>query len=253
MTADVKILVVDDDPYLLDMLIETLKTIGYDASGAPGAEEALRYLDDNPVQLVITDIRMPGMDGVEFARRVKQRQPDLPVIFITGAFNSSILRQVEADGFLPKPFRIGQIEDLIEDIMSRLSSSPPSSRGDTILIVDDDDTFRQMLMGTLKLSGYKTLGAAGSDEALALLQEPGIDAVITDIKMPGMDGITLAGHIKERRPDMPVIIITGYIPADGERPLAVDGADGFLVKPFKIESITELLETIKRRRTPPTF
>lgn len=252
MKSDVKILVVDDDPYLLDMLIETLKTIGYDAAGAPGAEEALRYLDTNPVQLVVTDIRMPGMDGFEFARRVKQRQPDLPVIFITGAFNSSVLKKVEADGFLAKPFRIGQIEDLIEDIMSRLSPSTASARGETILVVDDDESFRQMLIETLKLSGYKTLGAAGSEEALALLQEPGIDAVITDIKMPGMDGIALAGHIKEQRPNMPVIIITGYIPADGEQPLAVDGVDGFLIKPFKIESITELLETLKRRRRPPS-
>jgi DNA-binding NtrC family response regulator len=246
MTAKVKILVVDDDPYLLDMLIETLKTIGYDASGAPGAEDALGYLDTNPVQLVITDIRMPGMDGVEFARCVKQLQPDLPVIFITGAFNSSILKKVDVDGFLPKPFRIGQIEELIEEVISR-SSSPNPGRGDTILVVDDDETFRLMLLETLKLSGYRTIGAASGDEALAVLRQSGVDAVITDIKMPGMDGITLAARIKERRPDMPVIIITGYIPADGERPLAVDGADGFLIKPFKIESITDLLETLKQR------
>lgn len=252
MAAEVKILVVDDDPYLLDMLIETLRTIGYDTAGASGAEEALRFLDETPVDLVITDIRMPGMDGVEFARRVKQQQPDLPVIFITGAFNSSILKTIEAEGFLAKPFRIGQIEDLIEDIMSRLAASASPKRGDTILIVDDDDTFRLMLMETLKMSGYKTLGAPGSDEAMTVVDNPAIDAVITDLKMPGMDGITLAGQIKRRRPNLPVIIVTGYIPAEGEHPPAVDAVDGFLMKPFKIESITQLLETIKRRRTPPS-
>ncbi len=252
MAADVKILVVDDDPYLLDMLIETLRTIGYDASGASGAEEALRFLDTTPVDLVITDIRMPGMDGIEFARRIKRRQPELPVIFITGAFNSSILKTIKADGFLPKPFRIGQIEELIEDVMSRLSESASPERGDTILVVDDDESFRQMLMETLKVSGYRTLGAAGSEEAMTALDNRAIDAVITDIRMPGMDGITLAGHIKRRRPNLPVIIMTGYIPAEGEHPPAVDGVDGFLIKPFKIESITELLETIKRRRTPPS-
>jgi DNA-binding NtrC family response regulator len=252
MAADVKILVVDDDPYLLDMLIETLRTIGYDAAGVPSAEEALRFLDATPVDLVITDIRMPGMDGVEFTRLVKQRQPDLPVIFITGAFNSSILKTTEADGFLAKPFRIGQIEELIEDVMSRLPASVSPKRGDTILVVDDDDTFRQMLMETLKVSGYKTLGAAGSAEAMTALDNPAIDAVITDIKMPGMDGITLAGHIKQRRPKLPVILMTGYIPAEGEHPPVVDSVDGFLIKPFKIESITDLLETLKRRRTPPS-
>lgn len=252
MAADVKILIVDDDPYLLDMLIETLRTIGYDTSGASGAEEALRFLDATPVDLVITDIRMPGMDGVEFARRVKQKQPELPVIFITGAFNSSILKTIEADGFLPKPFRIGQIEELIEEVMARLTTAVSPKRGDTILVVDDDNTFRQMLMETLKVSGYKTLGAAGSEEAMTALDNPSIEAVITDIKMPGMDGITLAGHIKRRRPNLPVIIMTGYIPVEGKQPPTADDVDGFLIKPFKIESITELLETLKRRRTPPS-
>ncbi len=250
MAADVKILVVDDDPYLLDMLIETLRTIGYDTSGASGAEEALRMLDTTSVDLVITDIRMPGMDGVEFAHRVKQQQPDLPVIFITGAFNSSILKTIEADGFLPKPFRIGQIEDLIEDVISRLTATASPQRGDTILVVDDDESFRLMLMETLKVSGYKTLGASGSEEALSALDNRPVDAVITDIKMPGMDGITLAGQIKRQRPNLPVIIMTGYIPVEGEQPPTADGVDGFLIKPFKIESITELLETLKRRHGP---
>jgi YesN/AraC family two-component response regulator len=78
-----------------------------------------------------------------------------------------------------------------------------------------------------------------------------VGAVITDVKMPGMDGIALAGHIKEKWPGTPVILITGYIPADHEEPMKTDIADGFLMKPFKIESITELLEDLRRQFPPP--
>jgi len=251
MTEDVNILVVDDDRYLLDLLIETLKTIGYRTSGVTGAEEALRYLETTSVQLVITDIRMPGMDGVEFARRVKDRQPDLPVIFITGAFNSSILQKVDAQGYLSKPFRIGQIEELIREVLADPKTSEVLNAGDTVLVVDDDETFRLMLMETLRLSGYNPVGAADSDKALSVMEGGDVGAVITDVKMPGMDGIALAGHIKQKWPGTPVILITGYIPAEHEDPIRTDIADGFLMKPFKVESITELLESL-RRQPPPS-
>ncbi len=252
MTADVKILVVDDDRYLLDLLIETLKTIGYDATGVTSAEEALQHLESASVQLVITDIRMPGMDGVEFARRVKSSRPELPVIFITGVFNSSVLRKVEAEGFLAKPFRINQVEELIEEVMANAQIADNQGGSDRILVVDDDEAFRQMLMESLKLSGYQPVGASNSQDALSIMEKKPVNAVITDVRMPGMDGITLAGYIKERWPGTPVIMITGYIPAEHEAPLDAEIADGFLMKPFKIDSITELLESLRPPRTPPT-
>ena len=246
MTSDVNILVVDDDHYLLDLLIETLRSIGYETTGVSSAKKALRYLESSPVDLVITDIRMPGMDGLEFAQKVKEYRPGLPVIFITGAFNPSILQTVDAEGFLSKPFRIGQIEELIEEVLSAPGSPDIPEEGDLVLVVDDDETFRLMLMETLRLSGYKPVGAPDGDGALSIMESKPIGAVITDVKMPGMGGIELAGRIKERWPGTPVIIITGYMAAEHEKPIKTDAADGFLMKPFKIESITELLEDIKR-------
>ena len=250
MAKDIKVLVVDDDRYLLDLLLETLKTIGYDTVGACSAQEALTLLESTPLDLVITDILMPGMDGVEFARQVKDARPDLPVIFITGVFSSSILQKVDAQGFLTKPFRIGQIEDLIEEVMSRAEGGGQAPPPDRVLVVDDDETFRLMLMETLKLSGYNVTGSADGRTAMAALEQGHVTAVITDVKMPGMDGILLAKSIRDRWPEIPIVMITGYLPAE-DLPLESSGlADGFLMKPFKIESITELLESLKQR-TPP--
>ena len=243
MSKAIKILVVDDDPYLLDLLLETLKTIGYDAYGAPDAMQALARLNAFEFQLVITDINMPGMDGIEFARRIREKSPRLPIIFITGVFNPEDVRKIADGPLLTKPFRIGQIEEMIQTALAD-TPQPPIAKPDAILVVDDDDSFRVMLMETLKLSGYDVFGAAGGEEALALLDRQKFRAVITDIKMPGMDGLTLARFIKKRDPSLPVILVTAYLPIE-ERLGDSSVADGYLMKPFKIESITELLESLK--------
>jgi CheY-like chemotaxis protein len=251
MANEIKILVVDDDHYLLDLLIETLRSIGYDTTGVLSAVEALKLIETNDYRLLITDIKMPEMDGLEFTREVKRNHPDLPVIFITGVLGSSVLRLTDADGYLSKPFRIGQMEELIEKVLENQTDAAAPDGHEHILVVDDDDTFRLMLMETLKLSGYRVIGASGGHEAIALLEQGGIDTVIADIRMPEMDGISLTRHIKKTWPLMPVIMITGYLSMENRQEDSEQLADGFLMKPFKIESITELLESLKKQRTPP--
>jgi DNA-binding NtrC family response regulator len=248
MDAEVRILVVDDDRYLLDLLIETLKAIGYQAHGVTSAREALDLLHTSEFDLIITDIKMPGINGVEFTRTVKRDHPDLPVIFVTGVFNASVLQAVDAQGFLAKPFRIGQMEELIASVLAK-SAPTAVSRTERILVVDDDDSFRVMLMETLKLSGYAVVGAVDGREATAILEQGEIGTVITDVKLPGMDGLALVRHVKEHWPGIPVIVITGYLALDDVPANSL--IDGFLMKPFKIESITELLESLKAHKTPP--
>jgi DNA-binding NtrC family response regulator len=253
MPNDIKILVVDDDPYLLDLLIETLQTIGYDSIAAGGAKEALELLQSTTVHLIITDIKMPGMSGIEFAQVVKKDYPDIPVIFITGVFNSSIVQMNDSAGFLAKPFRIGQLEELIHIAIRKSSDQDSSEDADTILVVDDDNSFRFMLMETLKLAGYSVVGAANGTEALTLLERGGIGTVITDMKMPEVDGISLVKLIKNNWPSIPVIFVTAYIHAEDALMESEVMTDGFLMKPFRMESITKILgELSKNKKQLPT-
>lgn len=249
MPERIKILVVDDDPYLLDLLIETLATIGYDAVGAPDADKALDFLRHHQVRLVITDIKLPGKSGLELAHLIKNEYPQLPVIFITGVFTPEIIEQIDTQRLLTKPFRIGQMENLIKQVISE----PPRSDGEgigAILVVDDDDGFRIMLMEALKLSGYPVLGASDSSQAINLLQRGGVRAVIADLMLPGMNGISLGKLIRNHWPDLPLIFITAYLTAE-EQQNSAPVADGFLMKPFKIESITNLLENLKSQDGNP--
>lgn len=116
--SGIKILVVDDDQNLLDLLDDTLTTIGYEATGSADGFEALEKLKQQKFDLVISDIKMPGMDGLELLREIRESYPDLPVLFITGAGLPETIEKAAPDGFLDKPFRISHIERLIENCLS---------------------------------------------------------------------------------------------------------------------------------------
>lgn len=246
MADNLRILVVDDDPYLLDLLIETLTSIGYNAVGAANGEEALTKVRKSRFGLVITDIKMPGINGLELAHKIKSDYPRLPVILITGVFSADILKGSDADGLLTKPFRIGHMEELIARTVTS-AAIPGDDTGTKVLVVDDDDGFRLMLTETLKLSGYDVVAAADAGQALDLIKKGNISTVITDIKMPGMDGVSLARHIKNYFPDIRVILVTAFLSPENQFDHSIE-ADGFLMKPFRVESITDLLESLKDDR-----
>jgi len=104
---DKKILIVDDEPDILKTLEMTLSQEGYHVTTATGGEAALKIFRQQPFELVITDMRMPGMDGIEVIRQVKELDPDVEAIVLTGyaTLNNAVLslRNVGAFDYLTKP------------------------------------------------------------------------------------------------------------------------------------------------------
>jgi len=101
-----KLMIVDDDAEVRVIVAEFLEDFGYDVLQAPGGAEALQMLAENPdVRMMITDIRMPDMSGIELANIATQRQHDLKVILISGYFVS---QQVDRR-FIRKPFRMNEL------------------------------------------------------------------------------------------------------------------------------------------------
>lgn len=112
----------------------------------------------------------------------------------------------------------------------------------SILIVDDDDAIRFLMNEFVEMVGYKAFMASNGEEALDILKENDVDVVLTDIMMPGIDGLELTGKIKKIY-DVEVIVMTGYS-GDYSYENAVDkGASDFVFKPVRFE---ELLLRIKR-------
>ena len=105
-----------------------------------------------------------------------------------------------------------------------------------ILVVDDDDTIRDTLYELLS-EEYICQTAETAEKALARLETDVYDVVLTDISMPGLSGVELLGHIRQRFPDTPVIIISGIDDREHAQGLIKLGAFDFLMKPFTLEVV----------------
>jgi two-component system response regulator AtoC len=107
----------------------------------------------------------------------------------------------------------------------------------TVLVVDDERNMRMVVRMTLEEAGYRVLEAERAEDAIALVQDPDLDVVLSDLKMPGMSGEELIAHCQQERPELPVIVMTAY----GSIRSAIDciqaGAVDYVTKPFEPEDL----------------
>jgi DNA-binding NtrC family response regulator len=118
----------------------------------------------------------------------------------------------------------------------------------TILIIDDEPNMRWVLGRALEQAGYTVQGAGGGEEAASLLLREAIDLVLLDLKLKGEDGLTILRRLRERQPELVVIMLTAY----GTVPTAVEamqlGAADFLRKPFDVEEVIfKIARALERR------
>jgi len=111
------ILIVDDNPEQCEILSELVSELGHKAYTAADGELALQLFQERRIDLVITDIKMPRMDGMALLEKIRQRDPKVRVIVVTGFPSSeTILRTIENDGYtyLVKPVKLKSMAALIE-------------------------------------------------------------------------------------------------------------------------------------------
>ncbi|KPL04211.1 MAG: hypothetical protein AMJ90_01675 [candidate division Zixibacteria bacterium SM23_73_2] len=114
----------------------------------------------------------------------------------------------------------------------------------SILIVEDNTHMANLLSDILDIFEFKSIQAKDGEEALRFLQSENFDMVITDIKMPNLNGVELLKSIKENTPNLPVVVITAYEKPTTQKEIYDARADGFLAKPFTVRQIEELLEKV---------
>jgi len=113
-----------------------------------------------------------------------------------------------------------------------------------ILVVDDNENIREMLEDFLNLEGHTPVLAKDGEEALKAFSEQDFDIVITDLGMPGMSGWEVNKRIKEKKPEIPVVIITGWGAQLGAEVLKENKVEWILSKPFNLGQFKHLLETV---------
>jgi two-component system chemotaxis response regulator CheY len=121
ITRKRKILVVDDDDVVRDMVLNMLLSIGCETIGAADALEGLHIFQGHDCNIIVTDMDMPGMDGLHFAAHIKEISPRIPVVLMTGQGREQILEKVKGnyiDWILYKPFGFEELEATIQHLVN---------------------------------------------------------------------------------------------------------------------------------------
>jgi DNA-binding NtrC family response regulator len=116
-------------------------------------------------------------------------------------------------------------------------------------VVDDDDAMREMVVSLLEDQGIHARAAGSADDAIAHLSEFDCDVVLSDIRMPGRDGIELLGQIRELRPETPVVLMTAFGSIDSAVEAMQAGAFDYVTKPFQRDALLVALERAFEHRT----
>jgi DNA-binding NtrC family response regulator len=118
----------------------------------------------------------------------------------------------------------------------------------SVIIVDDDSTFLDMVKAGLSLEGYSCESVTSPTSALELINTTSCDIMITDIDMPDMNGLELTRKVKRIKPDMDVIIMTGFIDNSSYGKAIEAGASDFIKKPFTLKELALRINTLKSKK-----
>ena len=236
-----RILVVDDDERMGRTLADILEVKGYEPLVALSAETALEILAGKPVDCLLTDIKMPGMNGVELLEAVNKVKPDLPVVLMTAYTSQELVQEGLRQGAvaaLTKPVPIEPLLRFMETLRAKRS----------VVIVDDDPRFTMTLSAILKDKGFKVTQVNNPADVISRLESER-QVVLLDMKLNGVDGLTVMREVRTRCPEISVIIVTGYreeMAAKIETALSIS-AYACLNKPVQMDDLFRLLREIRNR------
>jgi two-component system OmpR family response regulator len=117
-----------------------------------------------------------------------------------------------------------------------------------VLVVDDEDDFRNTLIKRLETRKVPVTGAAGGDEALALLKDQDFDVVVLDVKMPGKDGIETLQEMKKLQPQIEIILLTGHASVEAGIQGMRLGAFDYLIKPTPLDELLDKMQQAFERK-----
>ncbi|MEO5332616.1 MAG: sigma-54 dependent transcriptional regulator [Magnetococcus sp. YQC-5] len=116
----------------------------------------------------------------------------------------------------------------------------------TLLIVDDNPNMLQVMRMTLEEANHQVLTAGSGEAALGFLRNPDLDVILTDLKMPGMSGEAFIAHVREHRPEIPVIVVTAFGSIRSAIQCIKVGATDYLTKPFEPEELRFTVDSTLR-------
>jgi len=258
-----RVLVADDNASAREILSEMLRGFGFSVNAVASGEQALEALRaakvDHPFGVLFVDWKMPGLDGIETARRARDEACVPHIVMVTAFGRDEVRTAAEAVGieaFLVKPVSRSSLADALIGLYAPLPgmvTQAVRAGGDTVnlqgvrlLLAEDNEINQQIAVELLQSAGAHVEVAANGSEAVDKLGSAGIDAydaVLMDLQMPGMDGFEATRKIRSqgRFAKLPIIALTAHAMAEERERCLEAGMVDHISKPIDPEAMFRTL------------
>ncbi len=264
--ADKRLLVVDDNATNRRVLALQTARWGMESRTTESPDEALHWVGQNePFDVAILDMHMPGMDGLTLARKIRERRPELPLVLF-----SSLGRREAGDvdrlfdAYLGKPIHQSHLFDTLVGLFaehatpkaatvtkSQLDPAMALRHPLRILLAEDNVVNQKLALRLLQQMGYRADLASNGIEAVESVERQVYDVVLMDVQMPEMDGLEASRRITGKWPagERPRIVAmtANAMQGDREQCLAA-GMDDYVTKPIRVEQLVAALEGAAARQ-----
>jgi len=242
MDQGFNILIVDDDQRMTHTLADILAVSGYHSVEARSPAQAIDQLRQERFDCVLTDVRMPDMDGTAFYRLIHQERPGLPVILMTAYSTDETIHQGLEEGVIgvmEKPLNISQLLGFFSVLV----------KNHTIAVVDDDPGFCATLADILRKRGFYVQLVTDPPHRLDEVSSEA-QVVLLDLKLNCVSGLDLLKQIRQNHANLPVLLITAYREEMAEAIKLAQEYSAFtcLYKPFEMSDLLRILEEIQLTR-----
>ena len=259
--SNIRIAAVDDDPDVLAFFRDAASQIGVVCDTAVSGEDALSLIEENgSYNLYFIDWKMPGMNGVDLARKISDMDYENTVIVMISATEWSFIqdsaREAGISKFLPKPLFVTALIDCINDFLGVKHGESPDAAvepgtdfsGHRILLAEDVEINREIVIALLEPTNLVIDCAVNGVDAVArFTAEPlKYDMIFMDLQMPEMDGLTATKRIRasglERAEDIPIIAMTANVFKEDIDSCIEAGMNGHTGKPLDFSEVVEILK-----------
>lgn len=235
-----EILVIDDSKSIRCLVQNLLNSVGHTVSVASDGNEAADFAAGSGFDLIVSDIIMPKMDGLDLARHLRSTNEykKTPIIFLTTESSEELRakgKEISSTTWIKKPFSPVSLLKVINILLKKLN----------VLAVDDSKSIRCMVSNILTGAGHTVTVAADGREAIGLAAGSGFDLIITDVNMPEMDGLDLARQLRNSAEysSTPIIFLTTEATEDYMAKGKEIGTTTWITKPF---SPVNLLDAVSK-------
>jgi len=233
--ANESILVLEDNLTQLNLVSKQLTTAGYQVIPVVEGGLAVETCISRRPDLVVCDLSMPGMDGFQFIRQLRQEQPNTPVVVISGLGREKgeAALAAGANAYLPKPV---DRKLLLSTVEKEIVAGRARARGTRkhVLVFEDEPMAQRLLRTMLEPAGFRVTAVENGAAALEIVENDPPDLLVCDIFVPGIDGVQLITRLRrEYGYKAPILVVTAHAEEKYRRATLAAGADAFLVKPVE--------------------